>query len=127
MKFVSAYYLFLLYLTVVFQPLVPIICDALAHTFENEIHLATVHAHYGSNHLETTLAETNANDKNKENHTTFNSEDPFPVHFAEDRYTVIFILTKMPVKHPVVNLSLLPFAFIAKQFPPPKYSSNEMC
>jgi hypothetical protein len=124
MKFVSAYYLFLLYLTVVFQPLIPIICDAFAHTFENEIHLATIHAHYGSNHLETTLAEAGADSKNNEKHATLNNEEPFPVHFSEEVYVNLFSLKNIPVKHPVANLSLLPFAFIAKQFPPPKFSWN---
>lgn len=104
-----------------FQPLIPLICDAFAHTFENELHIATVHVHYGNNHLETALIEANTEGKSEESHAALNSEEPFPVHFAKDSCAIIFTVTDIPVKHAVANLSLLSFVFIAKQFPPPKF------
>ena len=60
MKVPIAYYLLLLYVTVMFKPLIPIVSDAVSHTFAEAIHIATVHAIYGSNHLEKELSETSS-------------------------------------------------------------------
>ncbi|MEP6512575.1 MAG: hypothetical protein ABJA79_01805 [Parafilimonas sp.] len=64
----------LLYLTVVFKPAIPIISDALSHTFADAIHIATVHAKYGNNHLEKELATEGFDNDNSKNQNTVKSE-----------------------------------------------------
>ena len=59
MKFAIAYYLLLIYATVILKPLIPVVEDVLIHCFAEAYHVATVHAKYGNNHLEKELANTN--------------------------------------------------------------------
>jgi hypothetical protein len=66
MRSTIAYYLFILYLLVIFRPVVPVVSDAVSHAFALSIHLATVHALYGSNHLDKELEKTGS-DNNKKN------------------------------------------------------------
>jgi len=51
MRFPTAYYLFILYETLVFQLLILIGKDVLSRTFPDAIHIATGYAKYGNNHL----------------------------------------------------------------------------
>ncbi len=68
MKFTLAYYLILLYSTVILNPVIPIVSDALSHTFAEAYHIAMVHAKYGANHLQMELTNTtNENSQNKKN------------------------------------------------------------
>ncbi len=56
MKYAVAYYLFLLYCTVLLRCAIPVACDALSHVFNEEEHIATIHAMYGYNHLQKEIA-----------------------------------------------------------------------
>ncbi|MEP6846520.1 MAG: hypothetical protein ABI861_10970 [Panacibacter sp.] len=122
MRFSTAYYLFLLYLTVVLQPLVPIICDAVAHTFEDAVHVATVHAKYGDNHREVELANTSSDNDNNKNHNAVKADEQIPVHFGEDEYTFDYTMNNILTKYFPANLFDLSIGFIAKHSPPPKFS-----
>lgn len=51
MKSVSVFYLLLLYLVAVWKPVLPVFKDALAHTFWEAEHKATVHQHNGEEHV----------------------------------------------------------------------------
>jgi hypothetical protein len=44
MKFAIAYYLLLIYSTVILKPLIPVAEDALFHCFAEAYHIASVHA-----------------------------------------------------------------------------------
>ncbi len=122
MRFPTAYYLMLLYLTVVFKPAIPIISDALSHTFADAIHIATVHAKYGNNHLETELATEGSDNDNSKNQNTVKSEEQIPVHVPEDECTFDFSLNSFNKSYPVFKNYTLSAIFIAKQIPPPKFS-----
>ena len=58
MKSPAAYYLFLLYCTLMVRCAMPVACDAFSHLFNEEAHIATVHAVYGSHHLQAEVAGT---------------------------------------------------------------------
>ena len=53
MRYLAAYFLMLFYMVIMLKPLIPVICDAWSHIFAEAEHIATIHAKYGSNHLET--------------------------------------------------------------------------
>ena len=84
MRVPIAYYLLLLYVTVMFKPLVPIVSDAISHTFSEAIHIATVHAIYGSNHLEKELSNTTSDNTNSKHQNSSSAEDPVPVHVSSN-------------------------------------------
>ncbi len=107
----------LLYVSVMFKPLIPIISDALSHTFAEAIHIATVHAKYGNNHLEKELADTNADNKDQ---NTAKSEEAFPVHVSTDNYDYRFYLNKIDRSYSDLKLNHLPAVFISMPVPPPK-------
>ncbi|HRH50784.1 MAG TPA: hypothetical protein PLP23_18675 [Panacibacter sp.] len=122
MRFPIAYYLMLLYLTVMFKPLIPVISDALSHTFEDAIHIATVHAVYGDNHVEIELATTGSdNDASKNQHTT-KAQDPIPVHVSEEAAANGFTLTEADKHYPSSLLYNLMGILISKDAPPPRFA-----
>lgn len=70
MRYLSAYYLLLFYLTILIRPIVPILENFLDHEFSETIHVSTIHARFGSNHLEVQLAaKSSENRQDKENNT----------------------------------------------------------
>ncbi len=117
MRFPSAYYLMLIYLTVMFKPLIPVISDMYSHTFSEAIHLATIHAVYGTHHLEKALATTGESDskdpKNIKSGETYNvhigssacifnylSDTIKPVYFLRPFYKLSNIFLSIPVPPP---------------------------
>ena len=122
MRFPIAYYLMLLYLTVMFKPLVPLISDAISHTFEDAIHIATVHAVYGDNHVEIELAGTGSDNDASKNQNTTKAQDPIPVHVSEETAAYDFTLTEADKYYPSLLLYNLMGIFISKDAPPPRFA-----
>ena len=79
MKHPGAYYLLLLYCTLMVKCAVPVTCDALSHLFNEEAHIATVHAIYGSHHLQTEVAGA-VSDMQGGKHTIAGQDEPTVVH-----------------------------------------------
>ncbi len=116
MRFTTAYYMMILYVIVVFKPFVPIIQDYLSHTFAEAIHEATVHAIYGSNHLQKELSKESTN-----NHpNTLNTEETVLVHVITNELSYIFGLEKLPKTFPFDKPHTLANVFVSKVGPPPK-------
>ena len=82
MKFSTAYYFLLLYVTIICKPLIPYISDAASHFFDDAIHVATVHTIYGDNHVEIELAATGSADENNKNQSTLKVQEPVSVHIS---------------------------------------------
>jgi hypothetical protein len=120
MRFTTAYYLLLLYSLVMFKPLMPLVSDVLSHVFAEAIHIATVHAKYGSHHLEKELAKT-AGDNSK-NHNAVLSEENLTVHISTNEYSYYFYSGRQNKNYPVLKLHNIEDIFISKQVPPPKFS-----
>lgn len=110
----------LLYVTVMFKPLIPIISDALSHTFSETIHIETVHAILGSNHLEKELAASGTDNASGKNQNTLNSEEPVLVHVVADELKYNFYLSAVNIDYPFCKPYTLSSVFISKAGPPPK-------
>ncbi len=118
MKFTIAYYLCLIYTTVMFQPLIPLVEDAFAHTFAEAYHIATVHAKYGNNHLEKDLATTSEG-ANK-NQTSLKQDEVFAVHISAQQIDKEFIASSFKRSYLNSNAAKLPGSFMQVLAPPPK-------
>ncbi len=110
----------LLYVTVMFKPLIPVISDALSHTFSETIHIETVHAILGSNHLEKELAASGADNANSKNQNTITSEEQVLVHLASGELNYNFNLNRLIKDYPFCKPFTLSSVFIFKAGPPPK-------
>jgi hypothetical protein len=80
MRLPISYYLLLLYTITTFRPLIPIARNAFEHTFSKAIHLATVHAIYGSNHLQKEIANDVPDNNKQQSNTT--GENQLQPHIA---------------------------------------------
>jgi hypothetical protein len=122
MKFPVAYYLLLLYLTVMLRPLMPIICDAWDHTFAESIHIATVHAKYGANHLQSVLADHAAeNNTNGKTQNTVKSSEVVPAHFMEDEQDCMLTSNNIRKIYNPLPINKCVSVFLSMQVPPPKF------
>lgn len=121
MRFQIAYYLMLLYVTVMFKPLIPIVNDVLSHTFSEAIHIATVHAIYGINHLEKELSNTACDNANSKHQNSINTEDQVPVHVSTHECLYDFCCNGTGKDYFSLKLYKLRAGFILKNFPPPKF------
>ena len=122
MRVPIAYYLMLLYVTVMFKPLIPIVSDTLSHTFSEAIHIATVHAIYGSHHLENELSNTASDNANGKHQNSINAEDQVPLHVSTNERLYDFCFNKTDKDYSSLKLYKLKSGFILKNFPPPKFS-----
>jgi hypothetical protein len=122
MKVPIAYYLVLLYATVMFKPLIPIVRDTLSHTFSEAIHLATIHAIYGTNHLEKELSDSTPDNINSKHQNNINTEDPVPAHVLTNECTFDFCCNGTDRDYFSLNLYKVKPGFIVKNLPPPKFS-----
>ncbi len=121
MRAAIAYYMMILYCTVMFKPLIPIVKDKIAHTFAEAIHIATVHAVYGTNHLQKEVDQTSSDSANGK-HQSSNTEDQVQVHVSAneckiDLKNVITFQNYFRQNHPGILTG-----FISKHSPPPKFS-----
>jgi hypothetical protein len=102
-----------------FKPLIPVISDAWSHEFNTIEHISTIHAKYGSKHLQQEVAE-NTTEKNKDQ-KALPSQDQVPYHVFSNMYILNF-------KPDVIDINYLFFkfenplaVFISKYIPPPKF------
>jgi len=120
MRFTTAYYLLLLYSLVMFRPLMPLVSDLLSHVFAEAIHIATVHAKYGSHHLEKEIEK--ATGDNSKNHNAVLSQENLTVHISSKEYCYCFYPCRQNKNYPVLKIHDIEDIFIHKQAPPPKFS-----
>lgn len=122
MKFTIAYYLMLLYVSVIVRPLVPFLTDAWSHEFNETEHVLLVHAKYGSHHVQKELAETNSDNDKARSENTVRSEDQAAVHIAVPACEYDRALNIVTPKHKCFKRCKPPLVCIANQAPPPKFS-----
>ncbi len=122
MRFTTAYYLTLLYVIVMFKPLIPIASDALSHAFAEAIHISTVHAIYGSNHLEKELADTSSDNASSKSQKNINIEDQVTLHISANECIYDFSVSKTDKSFSLLEFFNLKAGYILKQSPPPKFS-----
>ena len=117
MRATIAYYMLILYATVMFKPLIPIAEDFLSHSFSEAIHIATVHAIYGSNHLQKELSQQ---EKQSNRPTSLNGE--ITVHIPASELQFDFDLYAAPINYPANKEDALIPSSPSKVSPPPKNS-----
>lgn len=117
-----AYYLLLLYTTVMLKPLMPFVGDITSHFFAQAYHEATVHAKYGANHVDKEIADTGReNDTNKHQGTT-RTEEPVPFHLSEKECQFAFSCNPASKSFDDFKGFYLPSILLSVQAPPPKLS-----
>ncbi len=122
MKSPVAYYLMLLYITVMLKPLLPIATDWWSHEFNEIEHISKVHAVYGSHHLQKEVADTSSeNDHNKDQNAA-KSEDQLSFHVSPEIYQYNVIVSSSDRRYHTFKLSKPAAVFISNQAPPPKFS-----
>lgn len=122
MRQTTAYYLMLLYLTVMLKPLMPLVADSAAHFFNEAWHEATVHARYGTHHTDREIANTGSENDPVKNGGSLKSEDPVPTHVLSKEYNADFKIKKRIVPYVLFKTSGLPLTLLSIQVPPPKFS-----
>ncbi len=120
MRAIIAYYMLILYATLMFKPLIPIAQDILSHTFSEAIHIATVHAIYGSNHVQKEIADNEA-DNSKHQSTTTNGEDQAKIHIPTMACLYNFYSITSFKNYPSFKYYGLLAGHIIKFSPPPKF------
>lgn len=115
-----AYYLMLLYITIMFKPFIPAIKDTLSHTFSEAIHIAIVHAKYGANHLAKEVAATGSD--NSSGNQNILSIESASVHITTTEWKYNFNLKLLNKDYPAYLPYILTSVFISKAGPPPKFS-----
>jgi hypothetical protein len=85
-KSTIAYYLMLLYITVMLKPLIPIVGDWWQHEFNEMEHLSHVHAIYGNHHLQNEIADTGSDNDHSKSQSVLNSEDQVAFHLLVAEY-----------------------------------------
>ncbi len=111
----------LLYITVMFKPLIPIFNDFWSHEFNEIEHISIVHAKYGSHHLQKEVADTNS-DNNQKGQNSLKAEDQVPFHVSAKEYKFDFKISLVDKKFLVFKFQKLISVFISKEGPPPKFS-----
>ncbi|MEP7375420.1 MAG: hypothetical protein ABI675_18630 [Chitinophagaceae bacterium] len=122
MKSTVAYYLMLLYVTVMLKPLIPIVSDWWQHEFNEMEHLSQVHAIYGNQHLQQGIADTGADNDHSKNQSTLNSEDQVAFHllvaeYKNDFNSIVADKQFESLKYPKPSSVL-----IAPEGPPPRFA-----
>ena len=100
-----------------FKPLIPLISDMYAHTFGEAIHLATVHAKYGSNHLDRALAKAGNNTKEQRNSSPV---EVSMVHINASEYLYTFLADKILPLPFLITIEKLYTNCLSIFSPPPK-------
>lgn len=123
MRFSLAYYLLLLYTTVIIKPLLPIAADAWDHAFAEAKHIATVHARYGKNHLEKEISSetSHANSKNSD---TLKGAEPIQFHLSNINDYQVFNSYDINNNFTSFQPQKLPFIFTLILAPPPRQLSR---
>ncbi len=122
LKFQIAYYLVLLYLTVILNSLIPFISDAWSHEFNVIEHISSVHVKYGVNHLHKELSDTNSGNEQSKNQSVVKFDNQVSLHIFQTVDNSSFAHNKSLVRYQIFKIIKPPFVFISSQGPPPKFS-----
>jgi len=118
MKFAAAYYLLLLYATIIVKPIIPVAEDILVHCFAEAHHIATVHAVEGKNHVEKEMAKSGNDDTSSKKQKTDKTEQAIHEIAIDNSFN---LLSPNPLKNirTLLNISLWSI-YIDFANPPPR-------
>lgn len=118
MKFTLAYYILLLYSTVILNPVIPIVSDALSHSFAKAYHIEMVHAKYGANHLQQEL--TNTTNENGQHKKDLDEQSQTGTHLPVLIKNNIESTTTLSKKFAALHILSYTNIYLKKVSPPPK-------
>ena len=118
----TAYYLLLLYVTVIIKPILPIVHDWCEHTFNEVNHLSHVHQYYGNNHTEQEIAKSSKDNSSNHSSNNLKSEDQVPFHISQVISYKNFSFNELDFRHKLFKVRKLPAIVIQIPGPPPKFS-----
>ena len=121
MRYIAAYFLTMFYLVIMLKPLIPVICDAWSHIFEEAEHISTIHAKYGSNHLEMDLAKSGADSDNSKHQNATRAEESSFTHLFIEECQYNFSFNSAKIDYCLLQPSGLPENILIKLAPPPKF------
>lgn len=99
----------------------PLIADVWEHDFNEIAHLSTVHAKYGSHHLQKEVADNTSSDGRNKNSNSLKAEDQVQLHvLVEKCFTSINNSITESYFARLINC-MLPSVIIFKEGPPPKF------
>jgi len=119
-RFTTSYFLFILYSIAVFGQIVPIASDFISHSFSEAIHIATVHAKYGSNHLEKEVE--NVTHRTSNNHSSARFSDNFEVHVPSEDCSFLISFKKNIDNFPPHAHQFLTQVLVFRPSPPPRFT-----
>jgi hypothetical protein len=102
-----------------FKPLIPVISDVYSHVFSEAIHLATVHARYGSNHLAKDLA--NNSEGNGATQKNLNPDESSLVHVNITENIYNFCIDEAIIGYSSFQTICLPEIYLLRFVPPPDH------
>lgn len=118
MKFTAAYYLLLIYISVIIRPLVPVMTDAAEHFFQGAHHIATVHAKYGEHHVQITIA--NDEKQSKQTPGTLSQDETVQLHIPVNEYYFSFSVLDEMINYPRHFNAGVNSGYLSLHAPPPK-------
>lgn len=105
-----------------FKPLLPIINDAVSHIFKDAVHVATVHALYGENHVDYEIKAAASENDNDKNQNTLRSCEDISVHTPVKEYvTHCAGLSSYGNKSFARNNDNTCVIYLPRQLEPPKF------
>ena len=118
MKKLLTYILIYAYAVALIKPVIPLVFDCIAHALYEFEHLAVVHEHHGTYHVDSELREA-AEDLPQANSSDCKVDNNLAAHFAS---SLLYDFRFMPPaeKHSLFFATLLRDAIILKLGPPPK-------
>lgn len=115
-----AYYLLLLYLSVLFQPFLPIIKDAAAHFFVEAYHENVVHVQLGNDHVDIEISDAGSK-TSQESCPQKSLNETSGLYFSEKPLEkFLFTLPFIRNSFSLFPFSCLPDILLSVVVPPPK-------
>ena len=118
MKFAAAYYLLLIYATVIAKPIIPVAEDMLLHYFAETHHITTVHAAEGKDHVDKEMAASGKDDVASKNQKADKAEES--IHEIAIDITFNCLNPHASINRTVFTKKLLSTIYIDFISPPPR-------
>ena len=115
-----AYYFIILYLSVMFKPLLPLVGDMAGHFFAKAYHETVVHAQQGANHAEKELVEATSQNNGTKHQQSNPGEVLAASHLTQKETTNPIFIYFRKVTYNKIIVANLPFVILPISAPPPK-------
>ncbi len=105
---------------IILQPVLPLVTDAVAHTFWKLEHISAVHNHDGDEHVHEEILETQAQNETDKSTSASRYEVSVNPHLIT-KFSYDFSFTPEKQIHTIPSLLYHPEPFADQDDPPPKF------